>query len=73
MASAFAGVAAMSEQSKMLTGAIGIVIGVVLIGLMTFGDVGSETVKVALGVVGVLATVVGTVLFGISEDREQIV
>lgn len=63
----------MSEQQKMLTGGVGIVLGVVLIGLLTFWGVGSETVKIALGVAGVLATVVGTVLFGTSEDREQIV
>lgn len=73
MARAFAGIAAMSEQQKMLTGGVGIVLGVVLIGLLTFWGVGSETVKIALGVAGVLATVVGTVLFGTSEDREQIV
>lgn len=73
MASAFAGIAAMSEQQKMLTGAIGIVLGVSLIALMAFGGVGSQSVKIALGVAGVLATVVGTVLFGISEDREQLV
>lgn len=73
MARASAGVAAMSERQKMLAGAVGILVGIGLIGLMAFGGVGTGAIKPALGVAGVLATVAGTVLFGVSEDREQIV
>ncbi|MFB6117853.1 hypothetical protein [Halosegnis sp.] len=63
----------LSERQKVLGGAVGILAGTVLIGFMTFGNVPSIAMQVVLGVVGVLFAVVGTLLLGTSEQREQTV
>ena len=63
----------LSEQQKVLGGAVGILVGTVLIAVMTFGGVSSLAGKVLFGFVGVLFAVTGTLLLGTSGQREQTV
>lgn len=73
MASALAGLMGLPEQTKVVAGAVGILAGVGLIATMTFAGIESAVAQILLGVVGVIAAVVGTLLLGTSEDRDQIV
>lgn len=65
--------AGLTEQQKITVGALGILLGVVMIAAMTFAGVSSMGAQIALGFAGVLLAVAGTVLLGTSEPREQIV
>jgi hypothetical protein len=70
MSSALAG---MSEQQKVVFGAVGIVVGAVLLGVMTFTSLTAGVADIVVGVVGVAFAVAGTLLLGTSENRDQIV
>lgn len=74
MAGALASVfASLTEQQKIVAGGIAIVLGVVMLTAMAFAGITSATTQIGLGVVGVACAVVGTILLGASEEREQLV
>lgn len=63
----------MSEQQKVVFGAVGIVLGAVLLAVMTFTSLTSGLIDAVVGVVGVAFAVAGTLLLGTSETRDQVV
>lgn len=74
MAGALASVyGSLTEQQKIVTGGISIVLGVVMLAAMAFAGLASAPTELGLGVVGVAFAVVGTLLLGTSEEREQVV
>ena len=64
---------ALSERQKLVSGAVVVALGVALIAVMSFGEIGTESTKIVLGLFGALFVIVGTLLVGTSEDREHAV
>ncbi len=64
---------ALSESQKLFGGAVIVALGVVFIALMSFGEIGAESVKIVLGIAGAICVIVGTLLVGTSENREHAV
>jgi len=65
--------ASMTEQQKIFAGGVSIVLGIVMLAAITFAGITSAPTQMGLGVVGVVFAVVGTLLLGASEERDQIV
>lgn len=63
----------LTEQQKILAGGVSLVLGIVMLAALAFAGVTSTPTQVGLGVVGVACAVVGTLLLGTSEERDQIV
>jgi hypothetical protein len=70
MSSALAG---LSEQQKIVFGVVGIVVGAGLLAVMTFTSFTSGLTDAIVGIIGVAFAIVGTLLLGTSETRDQIV
>jgi len=64
---------ALSERQKLVSGAVVVALGVALIAVMSFGEIGTESMKIVLGLFGALFVIVGTLLVGTSENREHAV
>lgn len=63
----------LTEQQKITAGALGLVAGVLLIGLLGFAGVSSLAMQVVLGLLAVFTMVVGTLLLGTSDRGKRAV
>lgn len=58
---------ALGEKEKVGGGAVLLIAGVLILGLLTFAGIGSTPLQVILGTVGVITVVIGVLSIGISE------
>jgi hypothetical protein len=58
---------ALGEKEKVGGGAVLFLAGVLILGLLTFAGIQSESLRIVLGTVGVITVVIGVLSIGISE------
>lgn len=63
----------LTEPQKLTAGAVGMLVGVALIGALTFAGITSLPMQVAIAFLGVMTMVTGTLLLGTSEQGKQTV